>query len=64
MTRQRLLQNLTSARIQLLDAQTNLALVRKLTGWNRSIPIAEAAVCRCLDRVWEAQCMAEGVFHV
>lgn len=57
-------QNLVWARLDLLDAQTNLALVRK----HRSAPglAHKAAVVlffRALDRAWEAQCMAEGTFH-
>lgn len=58
---------LLRARLALLDAQTNLALVRKCN----TIPAgmfraahqrAEQRFTDALDRVWDTQCMANGVF--
>jgi len=51
---------LMQARIDLLDAQTNLALCRKY-GFEETL--AAQAVCRALDRAWDVQCMVQGVFH-
>jgi hypothetical protein len=56
--------NLLRARLDLLNAQTNLALVRKhKTAPYHAHRMAESALFRALDRAWEAQCMAEGTFH-
>jgi hypothetical protein len=71
----RLQQNLASARFDLAAAQLMLAKVRCgeeiITGLKLGDPrspiflteeTAIKTVYRALDRAWEAQCMAEGVF--
>lgn len=56
--------NLLRARLDLLNAQTNLALVRKhKTAPGLAHKAAVILFFRALDRAWEAQCMAEGTFH-
>ena len=50
---------LNQARIDLLAAQTNLALCRKYR-FVETVPAQ--AVCKSLDRVWDLQCMVNGVF--
>lgn len=50
---------LLEARLALLDAQTNLGLCRRY-GFKETL--AAQSVCRCLDKVWDLQCMVNGVF--
>jgi len=50
---------LNQARIDLLNAQTKLALCRKYR-FPETLPTQ--AVCKSLDRVWDLQCMAGGTF--
>ena len=60
----RLKANLAKARAELLNAQMLLHRLRQL-GCEPSgtlIPTATARLYRALDRAWEAQCMAQGVF--
>ena len=68
MNNDRLQQNLIRARADLIAAQSHLHIARTLgnhtTEYRRfAIRLQEVAVCRALDRVWEAQCMANGVFQ-
>ena len=60
----RLRRNLIKARRALLDAQSYLASIRMsefATADDQRR--GEKCVCRELDRVWEAQVMANGVFQ-
>ena len=50
---------LNQARIDLLNAQTNLALCRK---YHFVETVPAQAVCKSLDRVWDLQCMVSGAF--
>jgi hypothetical protein len=52
---------LLAARLDLVNASTNLALARKRCVSIFALHAAERRVCEALDRVWALQCMVEGV---
>jgi len=60
---ERIQQNLIRARAKLLEAQLYLASVRASEFVSTAdIRRCEKYVCLEIDRCWEAQCMANGVF--
>lgn len=60
---QQLYKNMMAARRDLIDARTDLALIRAQATKDEHrvwITVAERNFLRALDRAWDTQCMAQG----